>query len=530
MKETRWMLEPARSPDFPVRSNLGLTEGALEVANPVSGRTWLRTEKFAFSPGRRACRLGILCLWLTLACAHGQLFSSASSDITQGSEVAKLVEKQIGLYSAPGTEDYLRKVGERIAIAANDPRWKFQFNIADQKEPNAFAIPGGGIYVSRGLLALVNKEDELAGVLAHEIAHVTQRHSAREQERGFLPGLLSLPGKVVGNVVSDDLGNLINAPIATVGGAWLSSYSRRQESEADRIGIRTAASGGYNPTALADILVRLDQDVSSQIDQERRFSIFDSHPMTETRLKDIRRGAEKLTPAKNSCLAPDASALFSKLDGLWWAENPENGVFHKSQFLHPLIGFTITLPAGWTNQNTPQYLISSHPNKEAVLMLGISEKSVDPEKAGEKFVNQMRAKARVEPASTTRTSIGEFPAYTVSYLDRSGRSPAYLHFCWVSMAGKTYELIGLAPEKHRETLKSAVLTLRPLTDTERATVTGKRLRIARARKDEKLENLGARSGNTWSVAYTALVNGLSSDAKLTEGQPIKIAHVEPLRP
>ena len=150
-------------------------------------------------------------------------------------------------------------------------------------------------------------------MLAHEIAHVTQRHSAREQRRGILPGVLSLPGKVVGGVVSEDLGNLINAPIATVGGAWLSSYSRGQETEADRIGIRTAAAAGYEPAALADILVRLDRDIASKTDQERQFSIFDSHPMTETRLKDIRKGATPLTPAGSRVSQRTAPPCFPNL-------------------------------------------------------------------------------------------------------------------------------------------------------------------------------------------------------------------------
>jgi predicted Zn-dependent protease len=127
-------------------------------------------------------------------------------------------------------------------------------------------------------------------VLAHEIAHVTQRHSARQQRKGILPGLLSVPGKVVGNVVGEDLGALINAPIDTVGGAWLNHYSRSQESESDRIGIRTAAQAGYDPAALADILRRLEQDVASQtggaaVQHLRLASIMD------TRLKDIKVAA-----------------------------------------------------------------------------------------------------------------------------------------------------------------------------------------------------------------------------------------------
>ena len=129
------------------------------------------------------------------------------------------------------------------------------------------------------------------------------------------------------------------------------------------------------------------------------------------------------------------------------------------------------------------------------MLLGITGAASDPEATGQKLIEKMRTKARAEPVSTRKASVGEFPAFVVTYLDRSGRAPAYLHFAWVAMAGNTYQLIGLAPEKHRETLRNAALTLRPLTDVERGAVTGKRLRIVAARQGERLENLAARSGN-----------------------------------
>ena len=216
-------------------------------------------------------------------------------------------------------------------------------------------------------------------------------------------------------------------------------------------------------------------------------------------------------------MAPDTASLFAKLDGMWWGENPEAGVFRKNQFLQPAIGFTITFPEGWKHQNTPQYVISAHPKQEAILLLGVAGAASDPEATGQKLIEQMRTKARVEPVSTRKASIGEFPAFVVTYLDRSGRAPAYLHFAWVAMGGKTYQLIGLAPEKHREALRNAALSLRPLTEVERGAVTGKRLRIVAARPGERLENLGARSGNVWSPAYTALVNGLNAEAALRRG-------------
>jgi predicted Zn-dependent protease len=138
----------------------------------------------------------------------------------------------------------------------------------------------------------------------------------------------------------------------------------------------------------------------------------------------------------------------------------------------------------------------------------------------------MRARARIEPESTRKTSIGEFPAYVVTYLDRSGRTPAYLRFAWVSMAGLTYQVVGLAPEKHQETMRDAAMTLRPLTEPERAAVTGKRLRILAAHGGELLDGLSSRSGNVWSTAYTALVNGLDSRPALKDGQLVKIVRLE----
>lgn len=472
-----------------------------------------------------------LAMNLSTTPGRGQLLGpSAQRDVEQGETVARMVEQQIGLCAIPATDTYLREVGGRLAGVVNDSRWQFRFRIADQAEPNAFAIPGGGIYVSRGLLALINREDELACVLAHEMAHVTRRHSAKQQRKGILPGLLSIPGNIVGNVVGEDLGALINLPIDAVGGAWLSRYSRSQESESDHVGVNTAAQAGYDPVALAEMLSRLDRDVASQTGEERQFSIFDSHPMTETRLKQIRSWSAALKRATNAPVMPDPASLLAKLDGLWWGQNPETGILQKDQFLHPVIGFTITLPAGWKHRNTPQYLISAHPGKEAMLLLGVAGPEADPQITGEKFIAQMRSQARIAPVSTRKSSLGEFPVFVVTYLEQSGRAPVYLHFAWVAMAGKTYRLIGLAPEKHWETLKNAALTLRPLTGPERGAVTGKRLRIATAREGERLETLAARTGNAWSPAYTSLVNDLAPEAPLHEGQLVKIVRVEPVRP
>src|SRR5215831_8171507 len=142
------------------------------------------------------------------------------------------------------------------------------------------------------------------------------------------------------------------------------------------------------------MLLRLDRDVASQSGEDRKFSIFDSHPMTDTRLKNIRKEAAKLRPVSNPPLAPTPAALYANIDGLWWGNNPETGVFEKDTFLQPVVGFSMRFPAGWKHRNTPQYVISAHPKQEAMLLLGIQGPAADPEVIGRKFVTKMKEKAR----------------------------------------------------------------------------------------------------------------------------------------
>jgi Zn-dependent protease with chaperone function len=226
---------------------------------------------------QRVPRLRPLALTIVIT-ASAALPAAAQSDEQTGAEVAKQVEEKIGIYRAPVTAEYVEAIGSRLVGNLEDNPYTFKFHIVDQFDPNAFALLGGWVYVSRGLLVLANTEDELAGVIGHEIIHITERHSANRQRRGMFGGILKIPGAVVGAVVSEDLGNLLNAPINTVTQISLASYSRSQESESDRLGMRLAAESGYDPIALADILAHLQADVEMLTGERHKSSFFDSHP------------------------------------------------------------------------------------------------------------------------------------------------------------------------------------------------------------------------------------------------------------
>jgi len=136
--------------------------------------------------------------------------------------------------------------------------------------------------------------------------------------------------------------------------------------------------------------------------------------MTESRLRNIRQKAAKLSPVTSPRIAPDSPAVWRKLDGMWWGANPEDGVFRKDQFLQPSIGFTMTFPSGWKHRNTPQFVMAADPEQEALLLLQVAPGAADPEAAGEKFVARMKSNAGLTPSSAHIMPFGEFSGYVVT--------------------------------------------------------------------------------------------------------------------
>ena len=464
------------------------------------------------------------------SCSPAQIRTSPESDKEIGAEVAKQVEQQIGIYEAEATTEYFRQIGERLVGNLEEPEFDFQFQIADQWEPNAFAVPGGYIYISRGLLILANQEGELAGVIGHEISHVTERHSASQQQRAIAPALLTVPGAIVGSVVSEDLGNLINTPIAMIGQVTLASYSRKHENEADKVGMRLSAKSGYDPLLLAVSLERLEKDVEMLTERKREFSFFDSHPMTPDRVDDIQREAKKIEWTLEPAVSKSRKDFLQRLDGLYYYENPAQGIFQDQKFLHPDLNFTITFPEKWKAVNTPSLVGAYMENQEAMIFINGIGEAADPAELGKAFVKELQEKHKTTPESVRSDKIGEWPAYLVIITDKSARSPAHIYYLWVTMGKLTYQLIGAGADQYKEQLRETVFSLRPLTKKERNSITGIRLRIVKAKAGEDLSELSKRSGNVWSPAYTAMMNNMPEDVKLPEGELVKIAREEQYKP
>ena len=367
---------------------------------------------------------------------------SVADEEQAGSQLARQVENQIGYYNDGYLKNYMDSVGRRLVAELGPTPYSFRFQIIDQAEPNAFATPGGYIYVSRGLLALINSEDELAGILAHEISHVTERHHARQAQRSTLPGLLTVPGNVVGSVVSEDVGNAINAPLERAGQVYLSAFGREQETEADTVGMQLAARAGYDPAALGDALNTLESTVTQLTGQTRRFSWVDSHPMTPDRVARVESLAAGLNWQPGTPFARDRAGIYKRLDGLLWGpENPASGFFRDQLFLQPDMGFAIEFPAGWETLNTPRFVGAKRADNRALVILGSAGPPAPPRAYAEAFIAELNKEAGVTPDESDAFEIGEWPAHFVRIRDTSGSEPASIYYLWVLATRNMFQII-----------------------------------------------------------------------------------------
>lgn len=473
---------------------------------------------------RPARAVTLLCL---VFLAHRTGVQAQTTDERLGAEGARQVEQEFGVYHAGAATEYIRAIGNRLVDHLDDERFTFKFNMVNQPAPNAFALPGGWIYVSRGFMILANSEDELAGVIGHEIAHVTKRHGARRVQLGQAAAVLEVPGVIIGAIIGEDVGRILNVPIATLNQLSLSNYSRTQEKESDRLGIRLAAASGYDPRATASILTNLERDVEMLSGRRHTMSFFDTHPSTASRVSDVQEEAERIEWTPRPRIAKDRADFLQRLDGIWFGNDPVQGVFHGRQFLHPGYGLTITFPEGWGTKQAATTASAHAGLDDAVALIGIAP-DADPDSLAAAFIDRLREEHEVEPLASGPIGSDTWSGFYVSLAeqDQRGGEISYLHYVWARIGGATFQLVGAGAARYEEALRQTALSLRPLTETERESIMGVRVRIVTALPGETAPELGTRTGNRWTVEYTLLMNGLAGDAVFSGGELIKVARTE----
>lgn len=441
-----------------------------------------------------------------------------------GAEEAKKVEAEMGLIEDAQFLPYLDALGQRLAKESPRQDVTCQFQVADMAEPNAFALPGGHVYVSRGLLALVNSEDELAGVVGHEIGHVAARHTVQKISRqgpfaavfGIASGLAGLVVPFVGDIIGG-IGDLTQ-------GLIFSPYSRGQETEADRVGQEMAAKAGWDPAALSVFLNTLEREVELMSKEPRKPGFFDSHPTTPDRVKKTAEHAKELKRTNRAPISATHESFLARLDGMVYGQRAANGIFEGRTFLHPDMNFLVQFPETWEHENTPQKIVSAASNGEGAVIVGAVAEGTDP-LDGARAVEK-KTKSDVV-AKTEKLTIGGLPA---AHMQIKADGNITLDITWIAHGGLIYQVAGMAPTKHFDTLQplfhSIAHSFRPLSASERAGIKEKRIRLVKARAGESIEALAARTTSAWKKEQIAVMNNLAVGDQLKEGQVIKVAIAE----
>jgi predicted Zn-dependent protease len=452
---------------------------------------------------------------------------SPEREASLGREAAEQVERTIGLVDSKPLADYVSALGVRLA--AHSPRpLEHRFFVADMPEANAFALPGGWIYVSRGLLVIATSEAELANVIGHEIGHVAARHAAQRETRALGVGILSAIGTIAAGVAGGAEAARAVGSLGQVAGAGLiASYSRDQERQADEIGQELSARAGWDPAAMASFLSTLERE-SKLHGAERLPSFLDSHPVTAERVRDTAARARTLAAAPGGPVAATRREFLARLEGLLVGPDPRQGVFQGTRFLHPGLDFALDFPAGWTTQNQTSAVAAAPPEGGALLVLELQGETGDPRDAAQRFAQANRLRL----VSGREARIGGLPAYrALSQLDSQGQTLA-VDLTWIAHPRGMFRIAGAAPparfERFQPLAAATARSFRSLEPDERASLHELRLAVVSARAGETLAALSDRTGNRWSAEETAVSNALVPDARLAEGDLVKIARAIPL--
>ena len=441
-------------------------------------------------------------------------------------EHQKIIGK-FGVYRDQELQDYIDKVGQRVAAESSRPEVEYRFTLLNDDMINAFALPGGFIYLTRGMLVHMNSESELAAVLGHEIAHVTEKHALRRETRGKGINVLNTVLAIgTGQSALYELGNIF-------GGSILLGFSRAFELEADEVGAQYMAKAGYSPTAMLntiEILKAKDRIEIAQARKEKRKPRVShgtsSHPDNDTRYKKAIIASEKLLVDYDDFIKADE--FLEKLNGLAYGKSRQAGVVRKNTFYHPKLGIKFSFPESWRFETLRKGAMvvnevgeSSFTISTSRLARGATPSSFTEEQLGlnvregrEITIDGMPAYLGI--ADKADTAFGPRPVrFAVIFDERKGL--AYL----LRGAGK-YDLRNIADDRN---YIASIFSFDRMSREDFRSAKTPAVQVVRAEKDTTMEQLAEESPITnYALDTLRVINGLYPHGQPEEGQLIKIVN------
>ena len=428
-----------------------------------------------------------------------------------GLENATQVARAMPAYDDPALSAYVDGIGQTLAANSERPGLLWQFTVVDDTAINAFALPGGYIYVTRGILAWFNSEAELATVIGHEIGHVTGRHSVERLSRTQLAQL----GLGVGSLVYAPIADFSGVISQGLGVLFL-KYSRDDEREADMLGLRYMSREGYDPESAVRVFDMLGAQRNAG-EHDGTPNWLATHPTPEDRSERLQKLIDE-QGASRAGTRTGETVYLQHIDGLMFGENPRAGFFEGNRFYHPDLAFTLQLPQGWQHQNLAQAVISSQPDGRAAVQLTAAPGALDD------VVTAFRRQNGIS-AGRVRSIAGALEGVEFSFRAQTGQGSIAGLARFVEHDGMTFRLLGLtAPanfEQYAQTFSRSLASFAELTDPEKLARQPPRIRIFETHRPTSLAALYAERPAAIALDTLARLNGIEADTPLAAGTALK---------
>ena len=401
-----------------------------------------------------------------------------ASEIAEGKQAHAQVLQEYGAYRDPKLQAYVNDLGQRLAQHSHRSQLEWHFTVLDSPEINAFALPGGYIYVTRGIMAYMESEADLAGVIGHEIGHVTARHGAQRATRQQTAGLGVFAATLLGAVL--EAGGVGGATQAVGGLAQnvaagsIAKYGREQELQADGLGAEYLARSNYDPKNMVDVIEVLKNQERFAEDAAKargrtapaKPNWLSSHPSNDQRLRDIR---EIATRYQGQYSDEGRARYLQAINGMTFGESREQGVTRGRNFYHEPLGIAVTAPAGWQIQNTPEAIAVINGERDAGMII-----RVVPAKAGSSHAEIIRNVLQPIQGRSEATTVSGLPATHFSGARRSeqGQETGVEATVVTGPANQNYLMLYAAKDapalqRARPNLREAEASFRALTAADR---------------------------------------------------------------
>jgi predicted Zn-dependent protease len=426
---------------------------------------------------------------------------SESQEIQMGKEAAAQVAQTIGFVDNKDLQTYVSDIGQRMAAESERPKLPWEFHVVDDAAVNAFAIPGGFIYVTRGLLGAINTEAELASVLGHEIGHVTHRHSVQQISKAQLAQL----GLGIGSILSSDIARF--GQLAGVGLSLLFlKYGRDAENEADRSGFRYALDQNYDVREMPKVFQTLSRVSAGGGNAGKLPEWLSTHPDPENRIKRTEQMLDtlRIDPSK---LVVDREDYLRRVEGLSFGEDPRQGYFEGDRFYHPQMRFQLEFPDNWQKQNLPQAVVAMSPNQDAIIQLGLAGQT-PPEQAARQFLSQQGVRA----GTGSTSSINGLPAASSYFQAQTEQGVVEGLVSFISYGGRTFGLMGYTPtgklSSYDRVFMSTIRSFDELRDRSKLDVEPARIDVVQVSRQMTLEQFNSQYPSTVPIEQLAIINEL----------------------